>query len=447
MPIDASVYSQIQPPRFNSPFENLATVMQLRAQQENMRGLKEQREAIAEQRRAQTERIRRDNEEAAQVRALFSRTDPATGQPQPPTREELSGVIDPERATKIFDGFEALIAKAGENRDKDRQRIASIAGGVLAWPEADRPRVYQDVIQKMVADGDIREGDVPKVYSEPWVRQIQRAALSPKDQIEQDKPLEVTAGASLMSPAGQVIGTAPGGGGSDKPASVKEYEYARTQGFKGSFKDYQDEDANRKQRAATERAPYFTYQPVFDPQGRPISAIRFDARGGPPVNVDVSALTGGGQLKPPPGTTGQQSIADEVSTVQLDRLKVMFDEGGKRFVGPLAGRWEDIRQRTPGFKVNKTYANFKAATDAFKNSVIKAVTGAAMSEPEAKRIIGQIPTEIDKPDVWIAKAEQTRKNLADLQGVIAKKSSSAPSTAPPAGETPEQRIKRLLGGG
>jgi hypothetical protein len=224
-----------------------------------------------------------------------------------------------------------------------------------------------------------------------------------------------------MSPGGQVIGTAPASATANKPSSVQEYEYAKTQGFKGSFEDYQNADANRKQRAASERAPYFTYQPVFDPSGKPISAIRFDARGGPPQVVDVSALTGGGQLKPPPGDTGKQAIANEVSTVQLDRLTDLFNSGGKAFTGPLAGRWEDIRQRTPGFKVNKTYANFKAATDAFKNSVIKAVTGAAMSEPEAKRIIGQIPTETDKPEVWTAKAEQTRKNLADLAVVLAKK--------------------------
>jgi hypothetical protein len=247
-----------------------------------------------------------------------------------------------------------------------------------------------------------------------------------------------------MSPTGQVIGTAPKTADTgSKPASVAEYEYAKEHdGFKGSFADYQDADANRRQRAASERAPYFTYQPVFDSTGKPISAIRFDARGGPPQVVDVSALTGGGQLKPPPGDTGKQAISNEVSTVQLDRLSEMFEKGGKAFVGPVAGRWETLKQQTPGFEPNKTYANFKAATDAFKNSVIKAVTGAAMSEPEARRIMGQIPDVTDKPDVWTAKAEQTRKNLADLAKILAAKPAPAP---PSAGESLEHRVWRVGG--
>lgn len=71
MPIDASVYGQIQTPKINTPFENLSTILQLRAQQENMRGLKEQREAIAEQRRAQTAKIEQDAaDRAAQGEAI-----------------------------------------------------------------------------------------------------------------------------------------------------------------------------------------------------------------------------------------------------------------------------------------------------------------------------------------------------------------------------------------
>ena len=35
-----------------------------------------------------------------------------------------------------------------------------------------------------------------------------------------------------------------------KPASVQEYEYAKTQGYKGTFTQYQNEDANRKAKAS-----------------------------------------------------------------------------------------------------------------------------------------------------------------------------------------------------
>lgn len=421
MPIDASIYGQIQAPKINTPFENLRTVMDLRTQQENARGLKEQREAIAEQRRAQTEKAQRENAEAAAVRALFSRVDPTTGTPAPPTMEELAGVTDPKKAADIFSGFEAVKKARNGNAKDDIDRIASVLGGLEALPAAMRPDAYMGALKVLTADGTLKPGQVPAVYDPAFVKAKRREALTALQQFEQDKPIEVSAGASLMSPGGHVIGTAPASASANKPSSVQEYEYAKTQGFKGSFEDYQNADANRKQRAASERAPYFTYQPVFDATGKPISAIRFDARGGPPVNVDVSALTGGGQLKPPPGTTGAQAIGNEVSTVQLDRLRDLFEGGGKAFVGPAAGTWEGIKQKTPGVQTNKTYADFSAATAAFRNSVIKAITGAQMSEPEAKRIREQIPDVTDKPDVWRAKAEQSRKNLQDLQAVLAKK--------------------------
>jgi hypothetical protein len=421
MPADPSVYSLIRPVSINTPFENLSQMLTVRNQQEANRALVDQRKAQTQRTQQEADEKRRAAEAAAQVRSLFSRVDPATQQPVAPQLEELASIIGPQGATDVFKGFEALRTAKSGNAIKDTERVAQVLGGVEAMPGDLRGHAYEGALQQLIADGTMKPGQAPPKYDANFVKAKRREALSVVEQFKQEQPIEVSAGASLMSPGGQVIGTAPASATANKPSSVQEYEYAKTQGFKGSFEDYQNADANRKQRAASERAPYFTYQPVFDPSGKPISAIRFDARGGPPQVVDVSALTGGGQLKPPPGDTGKQAIANEVSTVQLDRLTDLFNSGGKAFTGPLAGRWEDIRQRTPGFKVNKTYANFKAATDAFKNSVIKAVTGAAMSEPEAKRIIGQIPTETDKPEVWTAKAEQTRKNLADLAVVLAKK--------------------------
>lgn len=176
--------------------------------------------------------------------------------------------------------------------------------------------------------------------------------------------------------------------------------------------------------------PYFTYQATFDPQGRPTGAIRFDARGGPPVRVDVSEITGGGQIKPPPGDLGKQSIVNDVSADQLDRLKDMFDKGAKNLIGPLEGRARAIGQQVPGVAVNDQYANFAAATAAFRNTVIKAITGAAMSEQEATRIRQQIPELTDKPEVWLAKADQTRLNLADLNKRLAMKGGATQNADP-----------------
>lgn len=418
MPLDFNLLGQA--PRINTPFEHLGAMLQIRNQQEAAHGLREQRSAIADERRQKAELARQEAEAAARVRALFSRPN------QAPTPEELASVIGPDKATEIFKGFAELQKAQWANQDVARQSVASILGAVNAFPEPLRAGAYSGARQTLIQQGKLKPEDAPEKYSAEFVQNVLHAALTPKEQVELQKPLEVTAGSSLMSPDGKVIGTAPKPADTgSKPASVQEYEYAVQQdGFKGSFADYQNADANRKQKAAAERAPYFTYQPVFDPQGRPISAIRFDARGGPPQVVDVSAMTGGGQLKPPPGGTGPQAIADEVSTAQLRRLKEMFNRGGSAFVGPASGRWESMKQGVPGVPVNKTFAEFSAATAAFKNAVIKAITGAALSEAEASRIIKQIPDLTDKPDVWTAKAEQTEKNLQDLGKALQSKGAS-----------------------
>ena len=160
--------------------------------------------------------------------------------------------------------------------------------------------------------------------------------------------------------------------------------------------------------------PYFTYQPVYDAQGRPIGSMKFDARGGQPEFIDIAKMTGGGQVKPPPGTTGAQSIANETAEAQLERMTKMFETRKDWNTGPVAGRAREVGQQIPGVPVNLSYAEFSAASAAFRNAVIKAITGAQMSEPEANRIKEQIPMPSDKPEVWAAKARQTKLNLQDL---------------------------------
>jgi hypothetical protein len=367
-----------------------------------------------------------------------------------PPIEAVATEIGPEKAADIYKGFEAVRAARSGNAAKDTERIASVLGGIEALPAEMRPDAYKGALQVLQSDGTLKPGQAPPVYDANFVKAKRREALTALQQFEQDAknapPKTVTPGQGVLNAeTGKYDVPVPAASTSDgKPATVKEYEYAVAQGFKGSFEDYQNADANRKQRAASERAPYFTYQTTYDAQGRPDGAIRFDARGGPPQRVGVGEM--GGQLKPPPGDTAKQAIGHEVSTVQIDRLKEMFNQGAAAFVGPASGRFEGFKQNVPGVPVNKKFADFKAATDAFKNSVIKDITGAALSEPEAKRIIGQIPTETDKPAVWLSKYEQTRKNLGDLADVLAKKSKSAPTTAaPPASETLEHRVWRVGG--
>ena len=163
--------------------------------------------------------------------------------------------------------------------------------------------------------------------------------------------------------------------------------------------------------------PYFSMQAIYDPQGRPIGAVRMDHRTGVATPVDIGALAGG-QMKPPPGDLGKTSILNEASLDALDRLKAMYDTGAKDTIGPAMGRLRTAGQKVPGVSSNETFSNFSAATSSFRNAVIKAITGAQMSEPEANRIRQQIPEVTDKPVDWQAKYEQTKKNLADIENRI-----------------------------
>lgn len=64
-----------------------------------------------------------------------------------------------------------------------------------------------------------------------------------KSMLDLSKPIEV--GENYVDPTtGQVIGS------KSKTGIIGEYEYAKSQGYKGTFEQYQNEDANRKRAAA-----------------------------------------------------------------------------------------------------------------------------------------------------------------------------------------------------
>lgn len=114
-----------------------------------------------------------------------------------------------------------------------------------------------------------------------------------------------------------------------------------------------------------------------------------------------------------PGTGAQkQAVSDaQVANDTLDRLMKSYSADK---VGPIEGRLNTARQVVP-FVSNKTgFPEFAADTATLRNAIIRAITGAQMSQPEADRIMAQIPSENDKEDTWMAKAASTRNNLANI---------------------------------
>lgn len=110
-----------------------------------------------------------------------------------------------------------------------------------------------------------------------------------------------------------------------------------------------------------------------------------------------------------PAAAERKAIAETESSLDmLNNLRDLF-VSSKTEVGPVTGRISP----TAGLfgKTTQEQEDFMAATSAFKNKIIKEITGAQMSEPEAKRIMKQVPDITDPPKRWRAKWSQTVKNL------------------------------------
>lgn len=111
--------------------------------------------------------------------------------------------------------------------------------------------------------------------------------------------------------------------------------------------------------------------------------------------------------------TERTSIAETRASVDaLNNIKELYDSAKTR-TGPIVGRLDPILGL---FGLTKQeQEDFMAATSTFRNRIIKEITGAQMSEVEAKRILKQVPQETDPPARWEAKWRQSKKNLEMLQ--------------------------------
>jgi hypothetical protein len=128
------------------------------------------------------------------------------------------------------------------------------------------------------------------------------------------------------------------------------------------------------------------------------------------------------------------AVAEKVAGVEqsLSVLKDLERLKKDAWLGPIDGWATKKRISIPGLSVPDDLGKFSAQTSTLKNAVIKATTGAAMSEPEAQRIMEQIPDFTDKPEMWVQKAQATKENLALLRRRMLELS-GVPQEAEPAG--------------
>jgi hypothetical protein len=164
-----------------------------------------------------------------------------------------------------------------------------------------------------------------------------------------------------------------------------------------------------------ENAPGPQPQIFYDADNKP-HAIQFSGGQAREIGMPTNLV---GKAPPRMSAAAAQMVAGaDASLHNLDKLEALFPKV-RGMIGPAAGRAYTLGQSIPGVRVNPEFATFSAESSTLKNAVIKAITGAQMSEPEAKRIMQQIPLETDKPEVWIPKAKATRDNLAFLRSRLA----------------------------
>jgi hypothetical protein len=261
MPIDPSIPLSGRPPQLANPLELMSQVLTLRTQQENAGALREQREALADERRQIAEKRRRDLADQAAIGQAYS----GATRTRQSVIESLSGTaprLIPD-VEKLFDEADKRAADLHSARigiaEKEKNYLGSLAAGVKAqgytsdalhaalshavelFPDYQETagKIWQSVQQqpeslKAIVDGILAESPA-------------QAALQPKN-----TPQVIAPGSALVDDAGKELYKAPEK--LQKPASAQEYEYAVAKGYKGSFEQYQNEDANRRRSVVTVNA-------------------------------------------------------------------------------------------------------------------------------------------------------------------------------------------------
>jgi hypothetical protein len=280
-------------------------------------------------------------------------------------------------------------------------------------------------------------------------RDEQRTALNEvRKQAEQDRMVASIRNRFNLLPIGQQVGAkdvaqaqqagiegllTPGKIDPANPDAPQTWTYSGSAAAQQHVADAEDrkraQDESNALRLAISNKPSFAFPTVMGPDGQPlvVGVNRRDATAAPVV-IGGAAPTG--------AQRGQQSEAIAAGG-GLDQLEKLYKD---EYVGPLQGPI-NVAKASTGYTDDPNLAEFLAQSAAIKNRVIKAITGAQMSETEAKRITAQIPTMSDPPAMWKAKLKATRDNYQYLLNAIAGKSGGGAAPPPPKADISGARDK------
>lgn len=150
--------------------------------------------------------------------------------------------------------------------------------------------------------------------------------------------------------------------GTDLPSSAQEYEYAKSEGYTGSFTQYQNEDANRKAVGAGGG-----YKP-------PTSYQEWELAGKPGTYADYLKDS---NVKAP--TAGQQTVATYASRIEQSNPIITSYEGKISGMNPLAF---ESQKKLPSYLQSGDYQAYDQASRNFINAVLRRESGAVISPSE-----------------------------------------------------------------
>jgi hypothetical protein len=172
--------------------------------------------------------------------------------------------------------------------------------------------------------------------------------------------------------------------------------------------------------------PRYQLTPYTTPDGQVAGLARINVQTGEVIPVQLPEGTQPGRAS---AATQEKTAARETTRVRIEEIGRMFEDFGKGLVGPVAGRALRAKMAIPGAEVSEAEATFVAEVDALTNQVIKEITGAQMSEPEAARIKRQLPKVEDKPSVFRARLAATLRNLDEMRQQIQMRGRATPGAS------------------
>lgn len=352
MAIDSSIYGQLRPIRMEDPYDSAAKALQLRQAQKQFR--------LEDDLAAAGQESGGDPAKMAEILLQRGHHEPALK-----IRSQL------ETANKE--------RRLAQNADTERQlRLAEAVGSDAMMLDS----TFRQALQQSNGNREAAIQAVAPAYGQirsKWARLGQNLP-------EQFDPEANFAGIGQAKESVQYLKTLQPKP-EEKPASVREYEYAKGQGFAGTFEQFQQQQ--RKAGATT-------------------------------VQVNTGPML--------PGKEGANRVDKELldstgRVMRLNEIGVQFKPEFQTIATRMSAAWSAIKEKAGVGLTNKQrqeltdFASFKREAVANLNQYINEVTGAAMSEQEVPRIRAGVPDpgtgvfDGDSPTEFKSKFDGTMRAL------------------------------------